>query len=85
MSIQKEYLEQLESEIPSIQYIQSQLEQNGTHATEDEIRGAIGFVIIDSCKDKNNNYTGSKRLLITRFGSDSDLQKIKKYIDIFKQ
>ena len=51
MSSDKIYLESLESEIASIEYIQLELANKGTFATEEEIRNAIGAVISDCCKD----------------------------------
>ena len=57
MSSDKIYLENLESEIASIEYIQLKLVNNGTFATEDKIRDAIGVIIPYFCKDTHNNYT----------------------------
>ena len=85
MSSDKIYLESLESEIASIEYIQLELVNKGTFATEEEIRNAIGAVISDCCKDTQNNYTESKSMLITRFGGPSDLTRLNEYISNYQK
>lgn len=75
------YLVELESNIASINYIKSLLEIESINTCEDKIREAIKIVIANECKDSNNNYTGSKRLLTTRLsGTKCDFQKIKEYV-----
>lgn len=79
--MESQYLEMLESNIASVNYIKSLLESESINTCEDKIREAIKNVIPDECKDSYNNYTGSKRLLNTRLsGTKCDLQRIKEYI-----
>ena len=72
-------------EIASIEYIQLELVNKGTFATEEEIRDAIGVIISDCCKDTHNNYTASKRMLITRFSGLSDLSRLNEYISNYQK
>lgn len=69
----------LYNEIPSNSYIIDELKLN-FNVTDDMIKKSIENVIDPCCKDSDNNYTGSKRLLVYRINGQTDLSRIKQYI-----
>ena len=70
----------LENETVSLSYIREILHLKDCTISDELLKKAIFNSVDKCCRDNDNNYTGSKRLLITPFNGTSDIMRIKKYI-----
>lgn len=68
----------MEEEVATIKYICQILNNFNIKVSEGQVRNVIKESEITT-KDINGNYTGSKRLLVTRFKGVSDIDIIRKF------
>jgi hypothetical protein len=70
----------LENETVSLSYIREKLYLKDCTISDELLKKAIFNSIDKCCRDNDNNYTGTKRLLLIPFNGISDIMRIKKYI-----